>query len=228
NHSENKEIQCEPEVLQEDDKTEEMQNKSSIKEQDKEETENNEINVIGEIFKNYILAESGEKLLIFDKHAAHERVIFERLKSGSARHSRQMLMTPVRVLLGSEETDAIQNNVELLSGMGFSFEFVDSTSVLVTGIPTFAQNLVVDELITEIARNLVIGKMNPEPSYLDDTLHSIACKAAIKANDRNDITELQSLVNEVYNNENIRHCPHGRPVMFVITKHELEKQFGRT
>lgn len=226
--SETRELQCEPEVLEEESNNTERYNDSSIEERYAGTSVNNEINVIGEVFKNYILAEAGEKLLIFDKHAAHERVIFEKLKSGNAGHSRQMLMTPVRVLLGAEETDALQNNAELLSGMGFSFGFGDSASVLVTGIPTFAQNLVIDELIAEIARNLVIGKKNPEPSYLDDTLHSIACKAAIKANDRNDITELQSLVNEVYNNENIRHCPHGRPVMFVITKHELEKQFGRT
>ena len=185
------------------------------------------IRVVGEIFKNYILAETEGQMLIFDKHAAHERVIFERLKSGSARQYRQMLMTPSRTLLASDEIDALQNNTELLAKMGFSFDFSEQPYVKATGVPTFALELNLDEIITEIARNLVLGKTNPQPEYLDDTLHTIACKAAIKANDKNDISELQKLAEEVYNNERIRHCPHGRPVMFVLTKHELEKQFRR-
>lgn len=186
------------------------------------------IKVVGEIFRNYILAEAEGRLVIFDKHAAHERVIFEKLRSGSAGHSRQMLMTPVKVMLGAEETDALMSNTDVLSGMGFSFEFSGSAGAVVTGIPTFAESLDIEEIVSEIAHNLVRGKTNPEPAYLDDTFHTIACKAAIKANDRNDLTELQKLAEEVYNNNSIRHCPHGRPVMFVITKHELEKQFGRT
>lgn len=186
------------------------------------------IKVIGEVFRNYILAEAEGKLVIFDKHAAHERVLFEKLKSGSAAHSRQMLMNPVKVMLGADETDALMNNTKLLAGMGFSFEFDGLTGASVTGIPTFAESLDIEETVSEIVHNLILGKANPEPSYLDDTFHTIACKAAIKANDRNDISELQKLAEEVYNNNNIRHCPHGRPVMFVITKYELEKQFGRT
>lgn len=193
----------------------------------KNETSDIDIRVVGEMFKNYIIAEAENNIVIFDKHAAHERVIFEKLRAGTAGHSRQMLMTPVKMLLSTEETDALQNNGKLLSGMGFSFDFESLPNVLVTGVPTFALNLNIDEIVTEIARNIVLGKANPNPAYLDDTFHSIACKAAIKANDKNDLIELQKLAHEVYNNENIRHCPHGRPVMFVITKHELEKQFRR-
>lgn len=193
----------------------------------KNEASDIDIRVVGEIFKNYIIAEAENNIVIFDKHAAHERVIFEKLRAGTAGYSRQMLMTPVKLLLSTEEADALQNNGKLLSGMGFSFDFESTPNVLVTGVPTFALNLNIDEIVTEIARNIVLGKANPNPSYLDDTFHSIACKAAIKANDKNDLIELQKLAHEVYNNENIRHCPHGRPVMFVITKHELEKQFRR-
>ncbi|MGN0592964.1 MAG: DNA mismatch repair endonuclease MutL [Ruminococcus sp.] len=185
------------------------------------------VHVIGELFKNYILAEASDQLLIFDKHAAHERVLFEQLKSGTARQYQQMLMTPARTLLAADEIDALQNNTELLSGMGFSFDFSELPYVRTTGVPTFVQELNLDEIVTEIAQNLVLGKTNPQPGYLDDTLHTIACKAAIKANDRNDRMELQKLAEEVYQNEQIRHCPHGRPVMFVITRHELEKQFRR-
>lgn len=185
------------------------------------------VRVVGEIFKNYIIAEAEEKLLIFDKHAAHERVIFEKLKAGTAGHYKQMLMTPIKIILSAEEIDTLQNNKELLSGMGFSFEYKDFQNVFVTEVPTFAEGLNIEEMVLEIAHNMAIGKTNPNPAYLDDTLHTIACKAAIKANDHNELIELQKLAEEVYNNENIRHCPHGRPVMFVITKHELEKQFRR-
>ncbi|MBQ8515389.1 MAG: DNA mismatch repair endonuclease MutL [Ruminococcus sp.] len=185
------------------------------------------IRVIGELFKNYILAEAEGQMVIFDKHAAHERVLFERLKSGQARHYRQMLMTPARTLLAADEIDALQNHTELLLSMGFSFDFSEVPYVRTTGVPTFAQELNLDEIVTEIAHNLVLGKTNPQPEYLDDTLHTIACKAAVKANDRNELIELQKLAEEVYGNEKIRHCPHGRPVMFVVTKHELEKQFRR-
>lgn len=185
------------------------------------------VRVVGEIFKNYILAEAEDKLLIFDKHAAHERVLFEKLKSGTVGQDRQMLMTPIKIILSAEEIDALQNNKELLSGMGFSLEYKDFQNVFVTEVPTFTEGLSIEEIVSEIAHNMVIGKTNPNPAYLDDTLHTIACKAAIKANDKNELIELQKLAEEVYNNENIRHCPHGRPVMFVITKHELEKQFRR-
>ncbi len=207
--------------------TSEITDNISASSEIKEEHHDTSIRVIGEVFKNYIIAEAENNIVIFDKHAAHERVIFEKLRAGTAGHSRQMLMTPVKLLLSTDETDALQNNGKLLSGMGFSFDFENSPNILVTGVPVFAQDLNIDEIVTEIARNIVIGKTNPQPSYLDDTFHSIACKAAIKANDKNDLIELQKLANEVYNNENIRHCPHGRPVMFVITKHELEKQFRR-
>lgn len=183
--------------------------------------------VIGEVFKNYIIAESKDKLLIFDKHAAHERVLFEKLKSGKGEQYRQLLMQSTETLLAMEEFDAIQQNESLLENMGFLFDFSTSPYLKTMAVPMFLKELNIDEIIMEIANNLVVGKENPEPDYIDDMLHTIACKAAIKANDKNDISELQKLVQEVYTDEKIRHCPHGRPVMFVITKHELEKQFKR-
>lgn len=186
-----------------------------------------EVKFVGELFRNYIIAEADGKMLIVDKHAAHERVLFEKLRAGEMEHSRQLLMTPVRVLLGADESEALLNNSEITRKMGFSFGFEVLPYVNITGIPTFAQELDLEELVTEIAGNLVLGKSNPNPEYLDDTLHTIACKAAIKANDRNDPAELQKLAEEVYNDERIRHCPHGRPVMFVLSKYELEKQFRR-
>lgn len=188
-----------------------------------------EIRVIGEVFQNYILAEIPveQKLVIFDKHAAHERVIFERLKSGAAKQYQQLLMQKTETLLPMDEFALMQEQTEQLENMGFSFDFSNPPFLRTTAVPTFLQSLNIDEIVTEIAHNFALGKINPQTAYLDDLLHTMACKAAIKAHDKNDLAELQELAQIVYADEQVRHCPHGRPVMFVIKKHELEKQFKR-
>ena len=188
-----------------------------------------EIRVIGEVFQNYILAEipAEQKLVIFDKHAAHERVIFERLKSGAAKQYQQLLMQKTETLLPMDEFALMQEQTEQLANMGFSFDFSNPPFLRTTAVPTFLQSLNIDEIVTEIAHNFALGKINPQTAYLDDLLHTMACKAAIKAHDKNDLAELQELAQIVYADEQVRHCPHGRPVMFVIKKHELEKQFKR-
>lgn len=188
-----------------------------------------EIRVIGEVFQNYILAEIPveQKLVIFDKHAAHERVIFERLKSGAAKQYQQLLMQKTETLLPMDEFALMQEQTEQLANMGFSFDFSNPPFLRTTAVPTFLQSLNIDEIVTEIAHNFALGKINPQTAYLDDLLHTMACKAAIKAHDKNDLAELQELAQIVYADEQVRHCPHGRPVMFVIKKHELEKQFKR-
>lgn len=188
-----------------------------------------EIRVIGEVFQNYILAEipAEQKLVIFDKHAAHERVIFERLKSGAAKQYQQLLMQKTETLLPMDEFALMQEQTKQLANMGFSFDFSNPPFLRTTAVPTFLQSLNIDEIVTEIAHNFALGKINPQTAYLDDLLHTMACKAAIKAHDKNDLAELQELAQIVYADEQVRHCPHGRPVMFVIKKHELEKQFKR-
>ncbi len=187
-----------------------------------------EIRVIGEAFRNYIMAEVGDTIVMIDKHAAHERIIFERLKSRNCRQYSQMLLNYGRVLLSGNEFDALENNTELLADMGFMFDFSERPYVVTKAIPTFMTELDMDEIIPEIAENLYLGKQNPQTHMLDDMLHTLACKSAIKANDKNDIRELQSLAEQVYNDEKIRHCPHGRPVMFTMTKSNIERQFKRT
>ncbi len=188
-----------------------------------------EIRVIGEVFQNYILAEipAEQKLVSFDKHAAHERVIFERLKKGAAKQYQQLLMQKTETLLPMDEFALMQEQTEQLANMGFSFDFSNPPFLRTTAVPTFLQSLNIDEIVTEIAHNFALGKINPQTAYLDDLLHTMACKAAIKAHDKNDLAELQELAQIVYADEQVRHCPHGRPVMFVIKKHELEKQFKR-
>lgn len=187
------------------------------------------IRVIGEIFENYIIAEASdrEELLIFDKHAAHERVIFEQLKSGAAKQTSQMLLRPSETLLSMEEFSAVQENLPRLSEMGFTFDCSTPPRLRASAVPSFVLPLNIDEVVTEIAHNLVLGKRDPQVHTFNDTLHTIACKSAIRSGDHSTIQELQKLAQQVWDDEHIRHCPHGRPVMFVIRKYDLEKQFRR-
>lgn len=188
-----------------------------------------QIHVLGEIFENYIIAEVAEedKLLIFDKHAAHERVLFEQLRSGASKLTSQMLLRPSETLLSMEEFSAVQENLPKLAEMGFAFDCSSPPQLRATAVPSFVLPLNIDEVVTEIAHNLVLGKRDPQIHTFNDTLHTIACKSAIRSGDHSTIQELQKLAQQVWDDENVRHCPHGRPVMFVIRKYDLEKQFRR-
>ncbi|MBR3629655.1 MAG: DNA mismatch repair endonuclease MutL [Oscillospiraceae bacterium] len=186
-----------------------------------------DVKVVGELFANYILAQSGDTFIIIDKHAAHERVIFERLRKENCSQYRQMLLQPCRVLLTSDEFDAMESQTELLERLGFSFDFSRRPYVVTTGAPVFFDGLDLDEIVQELAHNLLLGKINPQSHVLDDMLHEMACKSAIRANDRNSTEELQALAERVCNDDSIRHCPHGRPVMFTMSKYNLERQFRR-
>lgn len=191
------------------------------------EPEREQITVIGEFFKNYIAAQAGENIILIDKHAAHERVIFEKLKAQNCGGDSQLTLESAEILLAEAEYNAMLENRETLVKMGFDIDFSHEPFVRTAAVPVILENLNMDEVIPEIAENFLLNKKNPQTHQLDDMLHELACKAAIKANDKNDIKELQRLAEEVYYNENIRHCPHGRPVMFTLSKRDLEKQFKR-
>ncbi|MCM1226088.1 MAG: DNA mismatch repair endonuclease MutL [Clostridium sp.] len=192
---------------------------------DKEERE--QIIVIGEFFKNYIAAQAGDKIVLIDKHAAHERVIFERLRSRADSSESQLLISGAEILLAETEYSAMLENSKTLADMGFGIDFSNEPFIRVNAVPILLEALNMDEVIPEIAENFLLNKRDPQTHKLDDMLHELACKAAIKANDKNDIKELQKLAETVFYDENIRHCPHGRPVMFVMSRRELEKQFKR-
>lgn len=192
-------------------------------------TEKPKIKVIGEAFGVYIIAETEDKnMVMIDKHAAHERIIFERLKSRNCRQYSQMLMNGIKVLLTGDEFSALESNTELLADMGFVFDFSERPCVKATAVPTFIMELDIEEIISEISENLRLNRHDPQSHTLDDMLHTVACKSAIRGNDKNSAAELQSLAEQVYNDERIRHCPHGRPVMFTMTKSNIEHQFGRS
>lgn len=183
--------------------------------------------VIGEAFKDYIIAEVDNEIIFVDKHAAHERILFERLKAGQQQLQCQMTLVPVDVMLSGEEFDALVQNKETAFKLGFSFSERRGTSVSVNGIPSILDGCDISDLVIELAHNFSVNKNNPMPVILDDMYHTFACKAAIKANDNNSLKELSSIVKTLLEDESIRYCPHGRPVMFKLSKYELEKQFRR-
>lgn len=184
------------------------------------------ITVIGELFDNYVLAEAGEQFVMIDKHAAHERILFERFRTRECR-DRQTLLTPVRVLLTADEISALQEMEETLLGCGFTFDFSEVPVVLLTGVPLSCAELDLDQIAADLAANCARHQSQPDLHLLDDMFHDLACKAAIRAGTHNTKEELQSLAVQVWENEQIRHCPHGRPVMFLLSKYQIEKQFKR-
>ncbi|MCQ2464171.1 MAG: DNA mismatch repair endonuclease MutL [Oscillospiraceae bacterium] len=191
------------------------------------EQERPEIRYIGEVFGGYILAETEGKMIIVDKHAAHERIIFERLRSENKEPASQLVLCPTGVLLSLDEAQALAENTALLDNMGFSLDFSGSPYVAVKAMPVILADLNMDEIIPELAENLRQNRRDPRPEAIDDILHTMACRAAIKMNDKNSDMELKKMVEDVYFNDKIRHCPHGRPVLFVISKYDFEKQFRR-
>ncbi len=184
------------------------------------------ITVIGELFDNYVLAQAGEQFVMIDKHAAHERILFERFRTRECK-DRQTLLTPVRVLLTADEISALQDMEETLLGCGFTFDFSESPVVQLTGVPLSCAELDLDQIAADLAANCAKHQLQPDLHLLDDMFHDLACKAAIRAGTHNTKEELQSLAVQVWENEQIRHCPHGRPVLFLLSKYQIEKQFKR-
>lgn len=183
--------------------------------------------IIGEAFKNYAIAETEDGILIVDKHAAHERIRFERLRTGKEDLSAQMLLVPEEVMLDYGEYDALMKNLRVCADCGFEIEPLEAPKVLVKGIPSMLDKNDAGDIVTELAQNFAAHRHDPLPEILDDMYHTMACRGAIKANDITGIDELKSLVGQILSDERIRYCPHGRPVMFKLTKKELEKQFRR-
>lgn len=183
--------------------------------------------VIGEAFKTYILVEQGKKLLIIDKHAAHERMLFEKLRANGGDIETQMLLSPVTVTLSKEEYSAVLENLELLDKAGYRVEDFGGGMVIVSECPTAVADADLAEVVMELAGYLVNNRRELVPEKLDWIYHSTACRAAIKAGDKTSEYELEKFVEKLLNNPDIRYCPHGRPVLIEMSKYEIEKNFGR-
>lgn len=185
-----------------------------------------DVRVVGEIFKTYILAQMGESLFIIDKHAAHERILYNQLKADS-RVDEQMLLTPVVVTVSRDEHTALLDAVDELKQAGITVEDFGGQCVLVRTVPMILAGTDIDATIREIAAGFVGGNREVQSSKLDWIYHSSACRAAIKAGDTSRPAEWLDLAKKVLLDDAIRFCPHGRPVCVEMTRKELEKQFGR-
>jgi DNA mismatch repair protein MutL len=182
---------------------------------------------VGEALGTYILAEKGGSLWLIDKHAAHERINFDRLKNKMQVTMSQTLIHPAIVDLGREDTALLTENGPLLDQFGFSVEAFGETALAVREIPSEIELDDVDALLGEIAGILRHGGSPDDGLILDALMHSIACKSAIKAGKRSEPLELEALIDRVLSGE-IRYCPHGRPVAIELTKTMLDRQFKRT
>ncbi len=185
------------------------------------------IKLCGELFKTYILAETEGNFLIIDKHAAHERILYEKLKARQSEIEGQLLLLPLTLTFPREEYAALLDSKEQIGRYGFDIDDFGSCTIRVREIPIFLDTDDAAQVLGELAGNLRKNKRDISPELIDDMLHSIACKAAIKANYDTGEQELLALAQEVYTNDAIRYCPHGRPVVITMTKHELEKKFHR-
>ncbi|WP_432651092.1 DNA mismatch repair endonuclease MutL [Huintestinicola sp.] len=183
--------------------------------------------IIGEAFKNYAIAEVEDGILIVDKHAAHERIRFENLRSGREHLTAQLLLVPEELVLDYGEYDALVKNLRVCADLGFDIEADKAPRVIIKGIPTVLDKRDAGETVSELAQNFAAHRHDPLPEILDDMYHTIACHGAIRSGDSTDPEELKYLVSQILSDDRIRYCPHGRPVMFKLTKKELEKQFRR-
>lgn len=185
------------------------------------------LRLIGEAYKTYIFIEYNGTLCVIDKHAAHERILFNQLKANEQNGGSQLLLAPVTVTLGKEEYVAVTENLETISRAGFEVEDFGNGTVIVRSCPIDLDNQEIAPLIDEIAQYLVKNRRDITNEHLDWIYHNVACRSAIKAGDNNSTAELLALAKQVVSDNDVRFCPHGRPVMIELTKYELEKQFGR-
>ncbi len=188
--------------------------------------EEEEIIVVGEVFSTYIICQAGNEMVLIDKHAAHERIIYERLKANTE-IDKQMLLVPVTVKLRAEEKQAIFDNISLLEDSGFEIDDFGAQGVILRGIPMYVTGEDPRGLISEIAYNLANGNKAEMSEKMDWIFRSVACRSAIKGGDRAEMTQLTRLVKDIRSKKIPLYCPHGRPVIMTISKKELEKQFGR-
>ena len=186
------------------------------------------IRYIGEAFSTYIIAEKNNKeIILIDKHAAHERIIYEKLKSERTADNRQILLSPVAVSLGKTEYDAAINNLNMFADCGFEVEDFGNSTVIVRCSPQYIPAAEISDCITEMADYIAQGKNDIFTEKMEWFYCNVACRSAIKAGNKSTPEELIGIVKHLEEHPEIKYCPHGRPICIVLTKGEIEKQFGR-
>ena len=186
------------------------------------------LRLLGEAFKTYIICEYDNRVCLIDKHAAHERIIFNRMKDEAMnKKASQVLLKPITVTLSKNEYNTVINNLEVFSMAGYLVEDFGAGSVIVRECPMSVSGDDIEDTVIEIASYLTEHRTDIQAEKIDKILHTSACKAAIKAGYKNSTAEMKVLAEQVLYTNEIRYCPHGRPVLIELSKYELEKQFGR-
>lgn len=200
---------------------------AAIRLTDDREEQDTDYRILGELFGTYIMVEYKDTFVLVDKHAAHERILYNRLCRETSLGQRQILLAPVPVTLSRQEYDAALRGLEAFEQIGFLLEDFGNGTVLVREIPTMLPLDDVTSAVQEAAAKLADGRQQMLPETVDELLHSVACKAAIKAHDTTSLPEMAQLVEVIRQDRDVRFCPHGRPVSVTMTRSELERKFGR-
>lgn len=189
---------------------------------------NKPIRLLGEVFKTYIICEFDGKVVMIDKHAAHERIIYNKMKAAAKENvSSQVLLSAVKVTLNKNEYTAVIENIDAFKSAGYLIEDFGDGVVVIRECPMLISGDDVEDTVIEMAAYLTENRTNIETETIDRIHHTAACKAAIKAGYKNSTAEMKVLAEQVLYDESVRYCPHGRPVLIELSKYELEKQFGR-
>ena len=184
--------------------------------------------MVGELYNTYIIVEQGDEAFLIDKHAAHERILFEKLKSNQEAISSQSLLTPIPVRLSPSAAAELLSNKDLLEELGFEIDEFGENTILLRQIPMDLTPEDAPDAVETLAADLLSGRRERKDTVRDELLHTVACKAAIKAGWKNDEKELLAVAKAVMCREDLKYCPHGRPICVTLSKKQLEKQFKRT
>lgn len=200
-------------------------NNDSLTELPKEQTK---LRFLGEAFNTYIIVEKNDnEVLIIDKHAAHERIIYEKLKADSGSANVQYLLTPITVTLDKIDYDAAVSNLDMFTKCSFDVEDFGNGTLLVRSAPQYLAATEIADCITEMSGYIASGKKDIYTEKMDWFYHNVSCRSAIKAGNKSTVQELMDIAWTLEKNPQIKYCPHGRPICIVMTKYEIEKQFGR-
>lgn len=181
---------------------------------------------IGEAFRTYIIIEIDKQLILIDKHALHERMIYEQLKSQTEVY-KQLLLAPVSVVLSKSVYSETLDNLDMFSQCGFEVEDFGAGTLLVRAVPQYLPSEEIEDTIIEMAGYIAENKRDIRTEKMDWIFHNIACRAAVKAGNHSTEPELLELVRQMLSRDDLRYCPHGRPVSITLKRSEIEKQFGR-
>ena len=184
--------------------------------------------MVGELYRSYVIVEQGDEAFLIDKHAAHERILFEKLRANPADITSQTLLSPVPVRLRADAAAQLLSKTALLEELGFEIDEFGENTVLVRRVPMDLGEGQVADTLMQMADDLLSGRSADTDTVRDELLHTMACKAAIKAGWKTDDKELLALVREVMSRDELKYCPHGRPICITLSKKQLEKQFKRT